>query len=196
MKITAITVQARNQNRVNVSVDGMYRFSLDISQIVDLGLKVDGEYSENELQVFESESQFGKLYGQTLEYCLMRPHSAREIHDYLWRKTRPARYKSRSGEIKERAGTSSMIAERVYDRLVEKGYVDDEKFAAWWVENRNVRKGVSQRKLYSELSAKGVEARIIEKTIQNSIRDEKSEILKVINKKRTKYSDDQKLTTY
>lgn len=196
MKVTAISSQAKNPNRVNVSVDGKYRLSLDIYQLTELGLRIGKEYGEDELQAFEQESQFGKLYAQALEYCLMRPHSAREIHDYLWRKARPARYKSRNGEIKERAGVSSMITERVYDRLVEKGYVDDEKFATWWVENRNVRKGVSQRKLMSELRAKGVDGQLIEKIVQNSIRDEKSELLKVINKKRVKYSDDQKLTMY
>lgn len=196
MKVTAISAQAKNQNRVNVSVDGTYRFSLNISQLVDLGLRVGNEYSETELQALEDESLFGKLYARGLEYCLMRPHSGREVRDYLWRKTQPVRYKSRNGEVKQRDGIASVIADRVYDTLVEKGYVDDEKFAVWWVENRNVRKGVAKRKLTDELRTKGVDVLIIEKTIQNSIRDEKSEIAKVIERKRSKYSDEQKLTAY
>jgi regulatory protein len=45
----------------------------------------------------------------------------------------------------------------VFERLVEKGYVDDEKFARFWVENRNQTKGASRRKLEAELRAKGFE---------------------------------------
>jgi regulatory protein len=79
MIITAIGVQARNKDRVNVSVDGKYRFSLDMFQVIELGIKVGKSYDEAELTTLEEESQFGKLYGRALEYCLMRPHSAREV---------------------------------------------------------------------------------------------------------------------
>jgi hypothetical protein len=40
MKITGITAQQRDKNRINVMVDGKYRFSLDILQLGDLGIKV------------------------------------------------------------------------------------------------------------------------------------------------------------
>ena len=88
MKVTALTAQQKDPNRINVMVDSKYRFSLDISQVVSLGVKVGREYSDAELAEIEGESQFGKLYARALEYCLMRPHSAREVRDYLWRKTR------------------------------------------------------------------------------------------------------------
>lgn len=196
MKITNISAQAKNPDRVNVSVDGKYRFSLDISQLVDLGVKVGKEYSEDELVELEGESQFGKLYARALEYCLMRPHSSREVRDYLWRKTRSTRYKSRTGELKERAGVSQQIAERVFRRLVEKGYVDDENFARWWVENRNVRKGASARKLAAELRAKGVDEKIIEAQLTQTSRSDEEELQKIIAKKQSRYSDPQKFMQY
>jgi len=46
MKITDISLQARDNNRVNVSVDGVYSFSLDIAQVTDLNLKVGRELSD------------------------------------------------------------------------------------------------------------------------------------------------------
>ncbi len=196
MKITSISAQAKNPDRVNVSVDGKYRFSLDISQVVDLGVKVGKEYSEAELVEFETESQFGKLYGQALEYCLMRPHSSREVRDYLWRKTRTTKYKNRKGELKEREGVSQGVADRIFNRLVERSYVNDEQFARWWIENRNVRKGTSLRKLEAELRAKGVDPKIIQAELQNSSRDERSELQKVLDKKRNRYDDTQKLKQY
>lgn len=178
-------------------VDGKYRFSLDISQVVSLGVKVGGEYSEEELAQIEGESQFGKLYARALEYCLMRPHSSREVRDYLWRKTRTTKYKSRkTGEIKERAGVAPELAERVLEKLVEKGYIDDESFARYWVENRNLTKGTSRRKLEAELRAKGVTGEIIAAQLDATTRTDNDELQKIIAKKRNKYADEQKLMQY
>lgn len=196
MKITAIVSQARNPDRVNVSVDGKFRFSLDIFQLTELGVKVGRDYSEEELAALESESVYGKLYARALEYTMLRPHSSREMRDYLWRKTRATKYKSRNGDIKERQGVSQDLADRVFDRLTEKGYIDDEKFARWWVENRNLRKGTSRRKLQAELSAKGVASSIITAVLEDSERSDGSELEKIVAKKRAKYPDDQKFMQY
>lgn len=196
MKITALTAQIKNKDRVNVIIDGVYRFSLDVFQVADLGIRIGKEYTEQELAELETESQFGKLYGRALEYTMLRPHSAREVRDYLWRKTRTTKYKSRQGEIKEREGVSQLVADRVFDRLSEKGYIDDEKFARFWVENRNQRKGSSARKLKSELQAKGVESSMIDAALANSTRSDEDELAKIIAKKRARYPDEQKFMQY
>ncbi len=196
MKITDITVGIKNPNRVNVLVDGVFRFSLDIFQVSELGIKIGKEYTEQELVELETESQFGKLYARTLEYTMLRPHSAREIRDYLWKKTRTTKYKSRSGDIKERVGVSQEVTDRVFARLEAKGYIDDAKFARWWVENRNQRKGTSLRKLQAELSLKGVPAGVIEQALGESARHDSDELTKIIAKKRSKYPDEQKLMQY
>lgn len=197
MKITALTLQQKDPNRVNVMVDGKFRFSLDMYQIADLGIKIGKEYTEKDLIELETESQFGKLYGRALEYCLMRPHSSREVRDYLYRKTLSKKYKSkRTGELKDRPGVSKAVTERVFDRLVEKGYINDEKFARYWVENRNQTKGASKRKLQAELAAKGVDRTIVEQALQVTDRSDEEELQKVIAKKRARYPDEQKFMQY
>lgn len=197
MKITALTSQQRDPNRINVMVDDKYRFSLDISQVVALGVKVGKEYSDAELAEIEGESQFGKLYARALEYCLMRPHSSREVRDYLWRKTRTTKYKSRkTGELKERAGVAPELTGRVHEKLIEKGYIDDEKFARYWVENRNLTKGASRRKLETELRTKGVSSEIIAQQFAETERSDNDELRKILAKKRSKYPDEQKLIAY
>lgn len=197
MKITDIAQAVRNPDRVNISVDGKYRFSLDIFQVGELGIKLGKEYSEGELVELETESQFGKLYARALEYSLMRPHSAKEIRDYLWRKTLSTRTRDRkTGEIYVKDGISTEVTERVFNRLLEKGYINDESFARYWVENRNQTKGSSLRKLQNELRAKGVESSTIEQVLQRSSRNDEDELSKVIAKKQKKYPDEQKLIQY
>lgn len=196
MIITSISAQVRNPDRVNVSIDGKYRFSLDISQVTDLGVKVGRELDENELAHLEAESQFGKLYSRALEYSFLRPHSEREVKDYLYRKTRATKYKNKKGEIKERAGYAPDLADRVLRRLVEKGYVDDLRFAEWWVENRNQTKGSSLRKLTAELRAKGITSSIIDEVLARTDRTDENELAKIVAKKRAKYPDEQQLIQY
>ena len=192
MKITNISLQTRDKNRVNVSVDGKYRFSLDVFQLGELGIKVGREYSDEELAALEDESQFGKLYARAMEYCLTRPRSVKELRDYLWRKTRPTKKRSsKTGEITERPGVKPEITERVLARLIEKKYLDDEKFARFWLEHRFLQKGTSVRRLKLELAQKGIRREMIGQLISENIRSDDEELRKIITKKRYKYAGDQ-----
>lgn len=192
MKITSISIQQRDKNRVNVSVDGKYRFSLDFSQIAELGVRVGEEYTETELSDLENESQFGKLYMRALEYSLMRPHSQYELSQYLYRKTRDTLTKT--GSVKK--GVSKELTERVFNRIIEKGYVNDVAFARYWVENRQLRKGISKRKLQAELASKRIDRSIVDSLLSETDRSDDDEILKIIEKKASRYDDEQKLIAY
>lgn len=196
-KITKLTVQQKNDQRVNVFVDDVYTLSLDVFQVAEFGLRVGKEFTDTELKELEEESAFGKLYAQALEYTMIRPHSEREIRDYLWRKTRDRKVRSkRTGELITRKGVSVELTERVLQRLVDKGYVNDESFTRYWVENRNQRKGISRRKLEAELRAKGIGTEVITSAMQKYPRDEKSELRKIIEKKSRRYDDRNKLIAY
>lgn len=196
MLITQLSTQVKNPHRINVSIDGKYRFSLDIAQVSDLGIKKGQEITEQQLAEFEGESEFGKLYARTLEYCFVRPRSTREVRDYLYKKTLQRKYKTRQGEVKTRDGMSELLTQRVFDRLVAQGHIDDEKFAAYWIENRNQRKGSSLRKLRAEMQQKGVDPIIIDNAIAQSGRQDELEIDKILDKKARKYPDETKLTAY
>ena len=192
MKITDISIQAKNNDRVNISVDGVYRFSLDVFQLGELGIKRGNEYTEEELEALETESLFGKLYARAVEYTMLRPHSSKELRDYLWKKTLDKRGKE--GRIKK--GYSPALTQRVYKRILAKGYVNDEAFTRFWVQNRNQTNGTSRRKLISELRAKGIDSSTIDIVLADVGRNDQDELAKMISKKRAKYPDDVKLMQY
>ena len=195
--ITDIKQAVKNQNRANIFVNGKYRFSLDIFQLTQLNIKVGSKFTKTEIENLEQQSEFGKLYALALNYCLMRPRSKKEISDYLWKKTLNRKLKNRkTGEFYEKKGVSKISVEQVLNRLIEKKYIDDEKFAKFWVENRNQRKGSSIKKLKSELFSKGVSSDIIEQVLSESNRNDEDEIQKIIAKKAKKYTDEQKLIAY
>jgi SOS response regulatory protein OraA/RecX len=153
-------------------------------------------------------SEFGKLYQRTLEWVLMRPRSLRETRDYLFRKLRSvsrgpsATNEERGSEVHpvttgghERVREEySEFSEEIVSRLVDRGYLDDRRFAEFWVENRFVKKGVSKKRLKMELMKKGVAMEIIEEVLDG--RDDEDELRKMIARKRTKYDDPQKLVAY
>ena len=73
-----------------------------------------------------------------------------------------------------------------------KKYLDDFRFAEYYVENRFSKKGVSLKRLRMELLKKGVSKEIIEEVLVDSDRNDEEELRKMIAKKRAKY-DDEKL---
>lgn len=199
--VTDIKEAVRTQNRVNIYVDQKFFCSLDISQVVDFGVKIGKQLSDSDLAELKRASDFGKLYSRALEYVFSRPHSSKEIRDYLKRKTlsRKIRVKNRkTGEYqtKVKEGYDATLVPLVLDRLMERGYIDDTKFAAFWVENHNARKGSSLKKLRQELQQKGVSASIIDEALSDSDRDDISELQKIIAKKAARYPDQQKFIQY
>ena len=219
LKITDIKQAVRNENRGNIYVKGKYDFWLDVAQVVDMGVKIGRVISEEELVDYKKASEFGKAYQRALEWVLMRPRSVRELKDYLKRREIQGEAKERKKDWERDREIADLIArgenvdakrlekraertknrvrydfkDLILERLVERGYVDDAKFARYYVENRFVKKGVSRKRLKMELMKKGISQEIIDEVL--SERNDEEEILKIIAKKRTKYTDE-KLVAY
>lgn len=190
--ITKLTPGVRDPNRVNVFLDGNFAFSLDITQVVDLDVKVKQKIDPERLKLLQDASEFSKLYQRTLEWVLTRPHSVRETQDYLKRRKLKRIQLNRQRAREEKRPLPELrddIMTQVVERLIEKGYVNDQKFANFYVENRYVRRGISQKRLRMELRRKGVKEEEAKIALENMERPEEEEILKVIKKKRKKYND-------
>lgn len=178
--ITDIKQGVKNLNRANIFINNQYSFSLDIAQVVEFKLKMGRELSADELVELKKASEFGKLYQRALEKALTRPHSEKEIRDYLYKK------------VYEKKIDKNCVDD-IIEKLKNKKYVDDRRFAEFWVENRFVKKGVSRKRLAMELMKKGVDKDIIDEVLDG--RNDEEEILKMIARKRAKY-DDEKLIAY
>ena len=91
------------------------------------------------------------------------------------------------------SGGFAELSKMIIERLLVRGYLDDRKFAEYYVENRFIKKGISRKRLAMELMEKGVDKGIVDDVLDN--RNDEEEILKIIAKKRNKY-DDEKLIMY
>ena len=181
MLVSAIKAQVKNPNRVSIYIDGQYSFSLNPNQLLEQKLRVGLEITAEQLADLQRASQFGKYLDRALNYATIRPRSEKEFLDYARRKK-----------------WDPQEAQDILGRLVRGGYIDNRRFTRAWVENRQLNKPVSRRRLVLELKQKGVPEQIISEVLSERAFDEQESLRRLIDKKRklTRYQDDDKLTRY
>jgi len=144
-RITALRVQRRNRNRVNVYLDG--RFAFGLAAIEAARLQVGQVLSDEDIARLRQRDTAERAAGRALDLLSYRPRSEAEIRERLTERYDP-----------ETAG-------EVLERLRRSGLVDDREFARYWVQNRlehNPRGAVALRQ---ELYQKGVDESAIEEAL-------------------------------
>ncbi len=145
-KITALTAQKRNRERVNVYLDGEFAFGL--ARIVAAWLQVGQELSEERIVDLQAEDQRESAYQQALRFIQYRERSEAEVQRYLKENKVP----------EETAGY-------VMERLKRSGLVNDTRFAQAWVDNRDEFHPRSRRALAYELRQKGIDPDAIQSAL-------------------------------
>jgi regulatory protein len=151
-KITAIEVQKRSPNRVNIHLDGEFAFGL--ARIVAAWLRVGQELSEEKIEQLQAEDARERAYQQAMLFLSYRARSESEIRQNL-----------RKHEIPE------AVIEQTLERLRQDGLANDDQFARAWVENRSAFRPRSRRMMAMELRQKGLNEEAVSSAMQ-SVDDE------------------------
>jgi regulatory protein len=149
-KITAITAQKKNPNRVNISLDDEYAFSL--SRMVAAWLRQGQELSDEKIATLQTEDAREVAFGKALRFLGYRARSVQEVRENL-----------QKHEIPE------AVIEEIIKRLQETNLLNDQQFAQAWVENRNSFRPRSRRALAMELRQKGLDDDVVQDTLNNSV---------------------------
>ncbi len=181
MKITSIKQQLKQTNRYSVFVDEKYSFSLSETALLKAGITSKQELTAQQINDYKQLSNDDKLYNRALNYVAMRPRSIWEVRTYLSRKEAP-----------------EALIDQLIERLVDLQLLDDGKYAASFVHDRQLLRPTSKRKLILELKKKHVADVYIQAALEANDLDESTSLQQVIEKKRrqSKYQDDQKLMQY
>jgi regulatory protein len=153
-KITALVVQRKNPNRVNVHLDGEFAFGL--SRIVAAWLRVGQELGEEKIEQLVAEDGYERAFQQAMLFLSYRARSEAEIRQNL-----------RKHEYPE------TVIEHTLERLRRDGLANDDQFAQAWVENRNTFRPRSRRMMAMELRQKGLADEAIQSAIE-TVDDEAS----------------------
>lgn len=151
--ITAIKVQKRDKQKVNIYVDGEFTFG--VSRIVAAWLQVGQTLTDEKISQLRSEELDEVAYRRALKIISYRNRSVSEVRQHLRKKQIP-----------------DEVIDHVVDRLDQNGLLDDNQFANLWVENRNEFRPRSHRMLAIELRKKGIGEDIITQVLENTTADE------------------------
>jgi len=146
-KITALSVQKRNNQRVNVYLDDEFAFGL--ASIVAAWLRVGQELNPEKIAQLQAEDEREVAYQKALNFLGYRERSEVEVREYL-----------EKGEFPE------AIISQIVARLRTAGLLDDRRFAEHWVENRAEFRPRGLRALNFELKRKGLSQETIDAALQ------------------------------
>ena len=174
--ITALKPQ-KNQKRVNVYVDGEFAFGVDLENLVKFGIKVEKEFSSEELNKIIHQAEFQKTFDKLLRFVMTRPRSTKEVNDWFKRKKVPEE-----------------LHAKLIKRLEKLDLINDQAFAKWWIDQRIQFRKKGIRALKMELSQKGINREIIDQVLEDQNIDEAKMAKELLSKKAYKWErfDDQK----
>ncbi len=137
-KITSISVQKKDPNRVNIYLDGEFAFG--VARITAAWLKNGDELSDEKIARLIAKDTREWAYQQALLYLSYRARSEKEIRQNLQKHEMP-----------------EDVIEETLERLRTAGLANDNEFAQTWVENRSTFRPRSRRALAMELRQKGLD---------------------------------------
>ena len=144
--VTALKVQKRNPQRVNVYLDGEFAFGL--ARITAAWLHIGQELSAEKIAQMQAEDAREVGYQQALRLLSYRPRASAEVRRNLEKHAMPAE-----------------VIEDVLARLQRAGLLDDSRFAQAWVENRSEFRPRGRRALAVEMRQRGLDDESIQQAL-------------------------------
>ena len=144
--VTALVVQKRDKDRVNVYLDGEFAFGLDLMSAAEL--RKGQQLTVADVSRLRADDTRKLAYNRALRFLGYRPRSRLEVARYL---------KSKEYDAD--------LTEDVIERLAHRGYVDDVAFARFWIDNRLQHRPRGAHALRHELRQKGISDAIIEEAL-------------------------------
>ena len=148
-QITAIKVNKKRPNRRSIFIDGQFAFTVSEGIFFQHNLEEGGELPDKQIKELTTADEFDKAKQAAVNLLSFRPRSIKEVSNRLVHK-----------------GWNKDLADRVTGELVDKGYLNDEEFAAIFARDRAKNKCLGPVALKSELIKTGVAQKIIEQTIE------------------------------
>jgi regulatory protein len=145
-KITALTMQKRNRQRVNVYLDGEFAFGL--ARILAAWMQVGQVLSDEKIAQLKASDEREVAYQRAIQFLNYRPRTENEIRQNLLKH-----------------GVAETVLADVIQRLQRAGLLDDKRFADAWVENRADLHPRSRRALAYELKQRGVDQQLIQQSL-------------------------------
>lgn len=168
-----LTYKKGKQDKIHISVDGEYSFTVDETYFLSMGIWNGKEVDCEELEEIKQTVNIRRAYNYAVSLLSRRDHSERELITKL----------SQKGYTQ---GVEEAIA-----KLRDSGYVSDEKFARLYVRELQTFKKYGKRRIEQELYRKGIDREIIREVLEETDFDEDG-LVSLVERKYGRYLDDEK----
>lgn len=149
--ITALRVQIRDSQRVNIFLDGEFVLGVSLTTLAREGLAVGQELDAAAWARLEASDQADQALQRAMRLLEIRPRSVAELRMRL-----------------QRYGLPPAAIEHALTRLLEVGLLDDAAFSRAWIENRRTFTPRGNLALRDELRRKGVAREIVESALADA----------------------------
>ena len=160
-------------NKMHIYIDGEYRLTADCDFVFTCGFDNNSDISDEELAFLTDEVNSRRAFLKACDLLSFRDHSSRE----LLTKLRQKGY----GEG----------AEQAVEKLMEEGYVDDERFARAYAAELVRVKHFGRRRIVTELLKKGIDPSLA-RDIADETEVDEDEILVALKRKYGRCLDTEK----
>jgi regulatory protein len=149
--LTKLDPSTYSPGYLKLEVDGAPLGTVSKRIAAQLGLEEGMPLSEEDLEELRKSTGIGAALALANHFLAHRPRTVAEVRTRF-----------------RRAQFEPEIIEGAIAELQRQGLLDDQRFAALWIENRSTFSPRSSRSLEQELRRKGVERDIVEQTVEKA----------------------------
>jgi regulatory protein len=164
--VTSIETQKHSTARYSIFLDGEFAFGVGRDLLLESGIARGEHLDQERLDAILARDAIDRAVAAAMRALEQRLQSRRELQTRLLRK-----------------GFDSETTDAALERLAGYGYLNDERFAEVWIENRLAHRPRGKRMLEQELRQKGVDRQIVEETVAGMEIDDRAAALELAQKR-------------
>ncbi len=158
--ITSIEAQKHSATRFSIFLDGAFAFGIGRDLLIESGIAKGEFLGQDRLDAILAQDAIDRAVTTAMRALEQRMQTGKELRTRLLRK-----------------GFDPAAIDAALERLAKYGYLNDERFAELWIENRLAHRPRSKRMLEQELRQKGVDREIVQETVASSEIDDRAAAL-------------------
>lgn len=135
----------KNGTEYEIYIDDSQKLVLDISLVMKYGIERDLTIDEEFFNILNAEANYKSAYEYSIRLLTLKDRLSNEIVNKLSQRNH-----------------CQQTIDMVLAKLIDLGYIDDEKYIDNWLKLKSKAPGMSKRALYYRLLRKGIDRNILE----------------------------------
>jgi regulatory protein len=164
--VTSIEAQKHSTTRYSIFLDGEFAFGIGRDLLLESGIARGEFLDQDRLDAILAKDAIDRAVSAAMRALDQRMQTGQELRTRLRRKD-----------------FDPATIDAALEKLAEYGFLNDERFAELWIENRLAHRPRGKRMLEQELRQKGIDREIVQETVAGMEIDDRAAALDLANKR-------------